>query len=342
VSALSDLIDGVGQDQRAATYDALADSAIRAFGMTADEVVFLGHNSGAAFRVERAGVGYLLLKVHAPQGEGEPLSPGTIRGGLQWLATMAKLTDIPVQTPLPDPHGDVLPTVQFRGLSLRCSLQQWLAGRHVPELTPRQAHDVGSLMGRWHTFSDRHQARVFDEAVRYDRHYLHHALDDLRVLRVEGVLSEESWHTTEEATALASSLIDSLGMSSDVFGVVHGDLGPDNIVVADDGTVQFIDLAQLALAPYLWDLGTALYQYSYQDTSVRGAMVAGYRSARPQPAIPPLALEAFVCAAALTNLAFQCSIPTQRASRLFHTNVDKFATGYCRDLVNRAPFALDR
>jgi Ser/Thr protein kinase RdoA (MazF antagonist) len=156
------------------------------------------------------------------------------------------------------------------------------------------------------------------------------------------VLSEESWHTTEEATALASSLIDSLGMSSDVFGVVHGDLGPDNIVVADDGTVQFIDLAQLALAPYLWDLGTALYQYSYQDTSVRGAMVAGYRSARPQPTIPPLALEAFVCAAALTNLAFQCSIPTQRASRLFHTNVDKFATGYCRDLVNRVPFALDR
>ena len=46
-----------------------------------------------------------------------------------------------------------------------------------------------------------------------------------------------------------------------------------------------------------------------------------------------------MCAAALTNLAFQCSIPAQRTSPLFHTNVKKFATGYCRDLVDGVPFA---
>ena len=70
-------------------------------------------------------------------------------------------------------------------------------------------------------------------------------------------------------------LIDTIGTSAAVFGVVHGDLNPDNIIVAADGTVQFIDLAQLALAPYLWDVGVALYQYSYQDPSVRRALVAG-------------------------------------------------------------------
>jgi Ser/Thr protein kinase RdoA (MazF antagonist) len=131
-----------------------------------------------------------------------------------------------------------------------------------------------------------------------------------------------------------------IGTSADVFGVVHGDLNPDNIIVADDGTVQFIDLAQLALAPYLWDFGVALYQYSYQGTSVRRALMAGYGDARPGLKMPPLALEAFVCAAALANLAFQCSIPAQRASTLFHTNVHRFATGYCRDLVDGVPFAL--
>jgi hypothetical protein len=47
-----------------------------------------------------------------------------------------------------------------------------------------------------------------------------------------------------------------------------------------------------------------------------------------------------VCAATLGNLAFQCTIPVQRASRLFHTNVHTFATGYCRDLVDGVPFAL--
>jgi Ser/Thr protein kinase RdoA (MazF antagonist) len=339
VSELSDLIDAVPHGERAATYQALAEAAMRVFGVTAREVTFLGHNSGAAFRVESADVGRLLLKVHAAQGDSEPLPPGAVLGGLRWLATMRERTDIPVQSPLPDPSGALLPTVHFRGLSLACSLQRWLDGRQVEALSADQAQDVGDLMGRWHTFSE-HHGTTADEAVRYDTRHLVQALDDLRVLSTGGVITEDSRRTIEQATALVCGLVDSLGTNADVFGVVHGDLNPDNIVVADNGAVQFIDLAQLALAPYLWDLGTALYQYSYQDTAVRRAMVTGYRNARPALTIPPLALEAFICAAALTNLAFQVSIPTQRASLLFQTNVQKFATGYCRDLVNGIPFAL--
>jgi Ser/Thr protein kinase RdoA (MazF antagonist) len=333
-------MDGQPEGERAAAYDTLAESALRAFDVTAQEVLFLGHNSGAAYRVESADAGRLLLKVHAPQGDSEPLSDHAIIGGLQWLATIAAVTDLPVQTPLPDPSGALLPTVHFRGLSLACSLQRWLEGRHVDELTTDQAHSVGDLIGRWHATSERH-APTGGEAVRYDSRHLSQALDDLRVLSITDALTQDSWHTIEQATAMACQLVETIGNSADVFGVVHGDLNPDNIIVADDGTVQFIDLAQLALAPYLWDVGVVLYHYSYQDASVRQALMTGYRSARPGLTVPPLALEAFVCAAALTNLAFQCSIPAQRASTLFHTNVQKFATGYCRELVNRVPFALE-
>jgi Ser/Thr protein kinase RdoA (MazF antagonist) len=338
VSALSDLLDVRPDDERAAVYDALADCAIRAFGVTAHEVVFLGHNSGAAYRVE-SGVGRLLLKVHTPQGDRDGLSAPAILGGLQWLATMADVTDLPVQMPLPDPSGSLLPSVPFRGLSLPCSLQRWLDGQHVTALTADQARGVGVLLGRWHAFSEAHTTDA-DAAVRYDSPYLTRALDDLRVLFTSGAITHDSWHTIERAVVLARSLVDTIGTSTDVFGVIHGDLNPDNIIVAGDGTVQFIDLAQLVLAPYLWDLGTALYQYSYQDASVRRALMTGYRDARPGLTIPPLALEAFVCGAALDNLAFQCSIPAQRTSSLFHTNVQKFATGYCRDLVDGVPFAL--
>jgi Ser/Thr protein kinase RdoA (MazF antagonist) len=340
VSALSDLLDKQPIDERAAAYDALAEIALRAFGATAHEVVFLGHNSGAAYRAETARAGRLLLKVHAPQGDSEGLSAPAILGGLQWLAAMAEVTDLPVQRPLPDPSGALLPSVSFRGLSLPCSLQRWLDGQQVEALSTDQAHRVGDLLGRWHAFSEGH-ATTAAGAVRYDGLHLAHALDDLRVLSTSGAIANDSWHTIEQAVAQVRSLMDALGTSPDVFGVVHGDLNPDNIIVAGDGSVQFIDLAQLVLAPYLWDLGTALYQYSYQDASVRRALMAGYREARPRLTIPPHALEAFVCAAALDNLAFQCSIPTQRTSRLFHTNVQKFATGYCRDFVNGMPFALE-
>jgi Ser/Thr protein kinase RdoA (MazF antagonist) len=308
--------------------------------VTADEVAFLGHNSGVAFRVESAHSGRLLLKIHAPQGESEGLPIAAIRGGLRWLATMAETTDLPVQAPLTDPGGDLVPTVRFRGMSLPCSLQRWLDGEHVAELSTDQAHAVGDLMGQWHNASQQH-AMTTDEAVRYDGPHLGHAVDNLRVLSTTGAITQESWQTIEEATTVVRRQIDSMGTSRDVFGVVHGDVNPDNIIVADDGTVQFIDLAQLVLAPYLWDLGVALYQYSYQDPSIRRALVAGYRRARPGLTFPPLSLEAFVCAAALDNLAFQVSIPAQRVSALFHTNVQKYATGFCCDLVNGVLFALE-
>ena len=340
MSALSDLMDEQPEDRRAAAYDALAESAMQVFGVTARRVLFLGHNSGVAYQVESADAGRLLLKVHAPQGDSEGLSEHAVLGGLRWLASMGEVTDVPVQTPLPDPSGALLPTVHFRGLSLPCSLQRWLDGRQVEALSTDQARGVGDLLGRWHTFSERH-ATDADGAARYDSTHLAQALDDLRVLSTSGAITHDSWHTIEDAVVSARSQVDAIGTSADVFGVVHGDLNPDNIIVAGDGAVQLIDLAQLVVAPYLWDLGTALYQYSYQDASVRRALITGYRDARPGTTIPPLALEAFVCAAALTNLAFQCSIPAQRTSTLFHTNVQKFATGYCRDLVDGVPFALD-
>jgi Ser/Thr protein kinase RdoA (MazF antagonist) len=340
VSALSDLMNEQTEDERAAAYDELAESALRVFGVTTHERLFLGHNSGAAYRIESADARRLLLKVHAPQGDTEGLSEQAILGGLRWLATIAEVTDLPVQAPVADPTGALLPTVHFRGLSLPCSLQRWLDGQHVAELSTDQARAVGALMGRWHDLSEQ-RAATTDGAVHYDSRSLEQALDDLHVLSTTGAITQESWGTIEQATALACRLMDAIGTSDDVFGVVHGDLNPDNIIVADDGTVEFIDLAQLALAPYLWDVGVALYQYSFQDASVRRALVAGYRDTRPGLTIPPLALEAFVCAAALSNLAFQCSIPAQRASTLFHTNAQKFATGYCRDLVNGVPFALE-
>ena len=50
-----------------------------------------------------------------------------------------------------------------------------------------------------------------------------------------------------QATAIASSLAEGLGDTPEVFGVIHGDVIPDNILVAEDGNVRFIDFAQLAV-----------------------------------------------------------------------------------------------
>jgi Ser/Thr protein kinase RdoA (MazF antagonist) len=339
VSALSDLIDGVPASRRDSLYEQLADAALRNYDLPARHVTFLGHNSGVTFRVEIAGRGSRLLKVHAPVGHSDGLEPAAISAGLRWLAQMAELTEVAVQTPVPDSAGQLLSTVDFKGLRLPCSLRGWLSGRRVDRLTTALAYRLGEVMGGWHAFSELRGPAAAAGAACYDRQHLESALRDLSALTVDGLISAESWLVIEQAALTVMDLADGLGQSGDVFGVVHGDVQPDNVVVADDETVHLIDFEQLALAPYLWDLGVALYHYSYEDGSVRRAMVDGYARRRGLLA-PPLALEAFVCAAALDNLAFQCSIPRQRVSPLFRTNVERFATGYCRDFVQGAPFAL--
>ena len=78
MSALSNLIDALPPSQRTSTYDDLAQVALRSFAVNANEVVFLGHNSEVAFRIETPREERLLLKVHAPQGEGESPEPAAI------------------------------------------------------------------------------------------------------------------------------------------------------------------------------------------------------------------------------------------------------------------------
>jgi hypothetical protein len=51
-------------------------------------------------------------------------------------------------------------------------------------------------------------------------------------------------------------------------------------------------------------------------------------------------LEAFLCTAALGNLAFNVGLPDQRTSALFIRNVREFATVFCQKLVHDIPFAL--
>lgn len=76
------------------------------------------------------------------------------------------------------------------------------------------------------------------------------------------------------------------------------------------------------------------------DVSVRRALLAGYRAIRPGADLAPLEAETYVCAAALSNLAFQVTIPSERASPAFARNVREFATVFCRKLVADEPFVL--
>jgi hypothetical protein len=79
----------------------------------------------------------------------------------------------------------------------------------------------------------------------------------------------------------------------------------------------------------------------YREAAVRGALIDGYQSKRALIGLLEMDLEAFLCVAALGNLAFNVGLPDQRSSALFIRNVREFATSFCDKLVHDIPFALE-
>ena len=76
------------------------------------------------------------------------------------------------------------------------------------------------------------------------------------------------------------------------------------------------------------------------DVAVRRAIRDGYGSVRSLSDAPPLWGEAFLCAAALGNLAFQVTLASEVASPHFARNVREFATSFCEGVAAGTPFVF--
>jgi Ser/Thr protein kinase RdoA (MazF antagonist) len=153
------------------------------------------------------------------------------------------------------------------------------------------------------------------------------------------ILSDREWTTVEQAVERICTIMQSLGKESSVWGAIHSDLHHQNILVYGD-EFSPIDFGNLIRGHYGFDLGVTLYHLMYLEGAARQSLVEGYQAVREIGSLPDLALEAFLCAAALVNLAFNVNLPDQRTSNLFIRNVHEFATSFCRKLVDHQPFVL--
>lgn len=99
--------------------------------------------------------------------------------------------------------------------------------------------------------------------------------------------------------------LDTFGRSPDRFGLTHGDLMPDNVLVAD-GVPYVIDFDDAGYGWYLYDLATLLADKVVDPSfaEVRGAWVEGYRAVAPLPDEHLDALDALVMARLLLGLGW--------------------------------------
>ncbi len=165
-----------------------------------------------------------------------------------------------------------------------CDMLEWIRGEPLREDDLAGAfRTLGELHARCHT-----QARHWQLPAGFDRQ----AWDEAALLDGKHPIIAppwENWALNADQRALVIACrealrtrLDEWGKGPDRYGLIHADLMPDNLIVADDG-VRLIDFDDCGFGWYLYDPASALLFYYGQDfyPELLASWAAGYRTIGP-------------------------------------------------------------
>lgn len=215
-------------------------------------------------------------------------SPDTLRAQLAWLSALASQTDLLVPVPVPTVDGSPLGRVSVEGVpgERHFTLVSWVPGKSRKEdLSPADFLLAGSLVARLHRHAERYAVPENAALPRWDWQW---PFGDGASLWGAGKAVYSSELAVFEAAARrVREDLEALGEGGEVFGVIHRDLGLDNLVFRD-GTVGAIDFDLCGLGHYLLDVSATLASLRPLHVDrmelMRDSFFEGYYRERPLPA----------------------------------------------------------
>jgi Ser/Thr protein kinase RdoA (MazF antagonist) len=260
----------------------LAHAMLGHYHLGAVRLSFVQRKVNAIFRVCAPDGCFYALRIHPPQAD-----PEAIAGELHWLMAMRRTTDLLVPEPVPAAHRALLVTLAVpsvlephHGVLLR-----WLPGRlRSPEyVSRRQLEHVGATIAALHA----HAARYVPAAPLHRQRWDADRMVGRSATLAETMLAHE-WLGAGDRdllTALAVKIrvaLDALCSDAAVWGLIHADLHPWNMVW-QRGRVGVFDFDDCGAGHYLFDLAVALANWSDggAPTGRYQAILTGYAQARP-------------------------------------------------------------
>jgi Ser/Thr protein kinase RdoA (MazF antagonist) len=327
----------LSSEEQAARYHQLATVALPNYALTDAIPLVMQHNSGITYRVTTRNCDAdFVLKVHDPVGQGHAAPASRIEARMNWLAELGQTASLHIQDPIRGRNGTYVTSAHLPLMTepVACTLQQWVDGDHPDgDFTPTQMGLVGASMAQLHGYSATHPA-LPSEAAEED---LQQAVQRLEAAIALNLLSSTQYQLLVQVKQVLLTIADKLGRDGSVWGPIHGDIHHSNVLFREDA-IAIIDFDSLYTSYYLLDLGTTLYHILYQDVSIRQRFIDSYMRVRTLSPAHLLYLEAFVTWAALTNLAFQLTIPEQRISPYFARNLQQVADFFCPHVLTGQPF----
>ncbi|RXT54344.1 phosphotransferase enzyme family protein [Bradyrhizobium betae] len=274
-------------EQQMATVTAVARAALSRWPGSFEELSLVKYRENAVFRLRDGHGEQFALRVHRNGYH----TDAELASELQWMSLLAESSiDVPAVIPAMD--GSLFVKATALGVSepLQVDMMTWLDGEQLGSIETGFSSSLDELSELYHQVG-RLAARLHNHAAAWQLpdSFARHAWD------AQGLLGPNPfWGQFRDLPHLAAHLpliedacrkaqqdLHSLGQSGEIYGLIHADLVPENIL-RFGSRLMLIDFDDAGFGWHMFELATALFWHTDRPyyRTVHDALLAGYRSTR--------------------------------------------------------------
>ena len=203
-----------------------------------------------------------------------------IRSKVYWLEALWNRGRVRILSPVSGRDGEMIQCASPNDLPPRyVTVYNWIPGETLNHLstgekTPELLRRLGSMVGRMHSVSETLKLPDWFTRPRYGVDWI--------TSKIEKTLEDASAEEIEKLSSLStrfSRFVAEQGEERSVFGLIHSDLEPHNIVVSD-GQPSLIDVREFGFGYYLSDILTLSRHFSESEQAI---FFEGYQEIRALP-----------------------------------------------------------
>ena len=207
-----------------------------------------------------------------------------IQSEIYWLKALWNKGHIKTLSSVTGRNGEMIQCISPNDLPSRyTTLYDWIPGETLntlpaAEKTPELIRSLGTMVGRMHHVSETLELPHWFTRPRYDIDWV--------TLKVEAALGCDTDASRDKLAKLSSlpsrfsEFVTEQGEERDVFGLIHSDLEPHNIIISDGRLPCPIDVMDFGFGYYLSDILTISRHLSEDEKAV---FFQGYQEIRSLP-----------------------------------------------------------
>lgn len=206
-----------------------------------------------------------------------------IRSEIHWLNALWNKAQIKTLSPVPGRDSKMIQSISPNDLPPRyATVYDWIPGETLhahfeAEKTPELIRKLGNMVGRMHHVSETLELPHWFTRPRYDIDWITAKVE--AVLQTDTDASAEAHAKLSSLPSRVSQFVKEHGEERDVFGLIHSDLEPHNIIISD-GQPCPVDVMEFGFGYYFSDILTLSRHFSEDEQTI---FFEGYQEIRPLP-----------------------------------------------------------